>query len=339
MTGVLIPTEIKGLTPLPEGVEPIYYTCRSPSFSERLKNKLLKSQSNVFKYKIIVVNKARLNDVKAVWLSAGTVLNTAETKQLLAQLSSLQWVYSQRAGTDHLALSTYRQNGIKVSTTGNMVSTWVAQMNLACILSHSKMLPTHIIKQRAFRSRPIFCEDITDQHVGILGTGNIGNKTADMCSALGMKVTGISKRPQEIDTNITGYDAVCDIVDIDTVLADIDYLVLTLPLSAQTKKIIDRHKLAKLKQTACLINLARPQVVDEKALLSSLKNNDIAAAYVSGVQDVSRIESIVANRLPNLVITHYSDANLKKKKTIAFQQFSKGLIDLSGGREVENRII
>ncbi|MCH1487501.1 MAG: hypothetical protein L7S59_00855 [Pseudomonadales bacterium] len=339
MTRVLMPIEMKETASLPAGFDALYYAHRNPRFFERVKHKLSKSKPDVFKYKIIVKNSLELKNVKALWLSAKTVLSQRETEQFLEHMTSLQWAYSQRTGIDHLALSSFQNRGIKVSTTGDLVSAWVAQMNLACILSDSKMLPTHLIKQRAFRSEPSFCKDVSDLRVAIAGTGNIGNQTAAMCRALGMTVIGVSNHLQERDLGGTVYHEVYDATDIDMVLPDIDYLVLALPLTEQTKGFIDKAKLTKLRKTACLINLARPQLADENALLLALKSNQLATAYVSGLQDVSRIQRILANRLPNLLITHYSDAHLNKKKRIAFQQFSSGLINLREGREVDNRIV
>ncbi|MDB4453010.1 hypothetical protein N9145_02390 [bacterium] len=339
MTRVLMPIAMKETASLPAGFDALYYAHRSPSFFERVKHKLSKNKPDVFKYKIIVKNRLELKDVEALWLSAATVLSQAETEHFLEHMTALQWAYSQRTGIDHLALSSFQNRGIKVSTTGDLVAAWVAQMNLACMLSDSKMLPTHLIKQRAFRSEPSFCKDISDLRVAIVGTGNIGNQTAAMCSALGMKVIGVSKHRQELDLGGTDYDEVYDVNDIDTVLPSIDYLILTLPLTEQTKGFIDKAKLAKLSETACLINLARPQLVDENALLLALKSNQLATAYVSGLQNVSRVQRILANRLPNLLITHYSDANLRKKHRVAFQQFCSGLINLTEGREIKNRIV
>lgn len=264
-------------------------------------------------------DRAALGQVSALWLSASLTLSAAETEALLAALPGLRWVYSQRTGTDHLPLDCYRQRGIEVHTTGDLVSGWVAQMNLACILSHAKRIPLHIDLQRRHRAAPIYCDDPTDQTAVIIGTGNIGAATARLCQAIGLKVIGLSRRPEAAPAD---FDAVLDLATgLGRGLAAADYLVLALPLTDATRALIDRDGLQQMKQGACIINLARPPLVDERALLDALRNGAVAAAYVSGLQEVSRWRRRRAERQPNLVITHYSDAHLRKKNQLAFAQF------------------
>ena len=280
-----------------------------------------------------------LDDVRALWLSSSIVLSRSETEELLTILPRLQWVYIQRAGTDHLWLDCYQKRGVLVSNTGNLVAAWVAQMNLACILSHAKRIPLHIDHQRRREFGPIFCDDIADQTVVILGTGNIGGETARLCHAIGMRVVGLCRNPSQIDASVH-FDAVRDInSDLHHALADADYLVIALPLTQETLGLINSERMALMKHSTCLVNLARPPIVDEKALLGCLKIGNLAAAYVSGLQNVSHLGNLLAARLPNLVITHYSDAHLRKKNVLAFKQFLSSLETLRNGGEVESRIL
>lgn len=338
MKRVLIPKEMEGFLSLPEGVGAVCYRHRYPSIFERIKNKLLRPKADVFRYKVILEENAPLSDVVAFWMSSGTELSSEETRQLLEHLSALQWVYSQRTGLDHLHLEHFANRGVRVSNTGDLVSAWVAQVNLACILSHAKKIPTLLRKQRAFERSISFCDDVEDLHVGILGTGNIGNETARLCSALGMNVTGISKRPQEVLQD-KGYHSVLGVEEFESLLPDLDYLVLTLPLHKQSKHLITSAVLEKLKSTACLINLSRPGIVDGKALIAHLRSKKEAAAYVSNVSNLSRFQRIRSHWMPNLVLTNFSEANLKKKTHRACHQFLTGLKDWEEKREVENCVL
>ena len=280
-----------------------------------------------------------LDDVRALWLSSSIVLSRTETEELLTILPRLQWVYIQRSGTDHLWMDCYKKRGVLVSNTGNLVAAWVAQMNLACVLSHAKRIPLHIDRHRRREPGPLFCDDIADQTVVILGTGNIGAETARLCHAIGMRVVGLSRNPSRIDAS-AHFDAVRDIkADLHQALVDADYLVIALPMTQETLGLINGDTLALMKRSACLVNLARPPIVDEKALLDSLKIGNLAAAYVSGLQNVSHLGNLLAARLPNLVITHYSDAHLRKKNVLAFKQFLTSLEILRNGGEVESRIL
>ena len=319
----------------------IYYQAKKPSIRKKLQKKLgiekpASCLSEIFSFD---PQNGTLDDVRALWLTSSIVLSKAETEELLTTLPRLQWVYSQRSGTDHLSLDCYKNRGVLVSTTGNLVAAWVAQMNLACILSHAKRIPLHIDRQRRREPGPLFCDDIADQTVVILGTGNIGVETARLCQAIGMRVVGLSRNPSRIDTS-AHFDAICDIrADINQTLTEADYLVVALPQTQETLSLINSARLALMKRSACLVNLARPPIVDENALLYCLKMGNLAAAYVSGLQNVSRIGNLRVSRLSNLVITHYSDAHLRKKNVLAFKQFLANLEHLRNGDDVESRIV
>ena len=282
---------------------------------------------------------ANIVNVEAVWLSTSLTLSTSETEQLLDRLPNLEWVYSQRNGIDHLAMNCYKNRGIKVSTSGKLVSSWVAQMNIACILSHAKNIPAHIHQQRHHQNHAIYCQDITEQTVAIVGTGNIGNETARLCNALGMRVVGLSRQPLRGGFS-DDYDAIYDIRgEFSRALKEADYLVLALPLSQGTKNFVGTEILGLMKASACVVNLSRPQLVNERALLAALKSGSLSAAYVSGLQNVSRLDMMWAARRPNLVITHYSDAHLLKKNVCAFNQFIHNLAKLRDDGDVEDRIL
>ena len=265
-------------------------------------------------------DRGALEQVSALWLSASLTLSATETEQLLSALPRLRWVYSQRTGTDHLPLDCYQRRGIPVANTGDLTSGWVAQMNLACILSHAKRIPQHIHQQQRRQSGAIYCDDFSDQTVVIIGTGHIGSATARLCQAVGMSVIGLSRNPQRPPP--AGFDQVLDLdSQAHEGLAAADHLVLALPLCAATRALIGRQQLALLKPSASIVNLARPQIVDENALLDALRDGALGAAYVSGLEDVSRLRRHRAAQQHNLIVTHYSDAHLRKKNRLAFAQF------------------
>ena len=149
---------------------------------------------------------------------------------------------------------------------------------------------------------------------------HIGSATARLCQAVGMSVIGLSRNPQRPPP--AGFDQVLDLdSQAHEGLAAADHLVLALPLCAATRALIGRQQLALLKPGASIVNLARPQIVDENALLDALRDGALGAAYVSGLEDVSRLRRHRAARQHNLIVTHYSDAHLRKKNRLAFAQF------------------
>lgn len=339
---VLIPQSFQKFSPdLPEYAEPVYYNIRSTSFWRRLKNKLrLLDNADPWETKLCL-NKAffELDNVHVLWFSSDIVLSVKETEKLLERLPSLRWVYSQRAGIDHIPVNFYRERGIIVSNTGTLVSAWVAQMNFACIMAQSKQILELNALQRKGFAHSVFCDDFTRQSVAIIGTGNVGGETARLCKAVGMRVTGLSRDPENMP-RVEYYDTVCSIKrDLDTVISESDYVVIAVPLNEQTKRLISAERLKLFKSSATLINFARPAIVDESALLGRLRSRAIAAAFVSSLQNVSWVERLMARKQSNLSITNNSEAHLKEKEKQAFRQFVELLKSFRTSGEPGNRVV
>ncbi|RHW49743.1 D-2-hydroxyacid dehydrogenase [Bombilactobacillus bombi] len=115
--------------------------------------------------------------------------------------------------------------------------------------------------------------------VGLIGAGHIGGATAQIYHALGAKVI----------THDPGYDAslepYMDYTDLDTLLKKSDIISLHTPLLESTRNIINYESLKKMKHNAILINMARGELVDTKALIKALKNKEIAGAGLDTLSD------------------------------------------------------
>jgi glyoxylate/hydroxypyruvate reductase len=123
-----------------------------------------------------------------------------------------------------------------------------------------------------------------DRTVGILGLGELGGDAARKLLALGFKVCGWSRRPKELP-------GVHCSTDLDDVLARSDAVVCLLPLTAQTRGILNAERLAKIRAGGCLINVARGAHVVVPDLLAALESRHLARAYL----DVFDEEPLPAN--------------------------------------------
>jgi gluconate 2-dehydrogenase len=118
--------------------------------------------------------------------------------------------------------------------------------------------------------------DIHGSTLGILGMGRIGQGIARRgAHGFGMRVLyhNRSRLPEATEAEVGA-----QYVDLDTLLAQVDHLVLVLPYNASSHHIIDADALAKMKPTATLVNIARGGIVDELALADALANGRLAAA-------------------------------------------------------------
>jgi phosphoglycerate dehydrogenase-like enzyme len=151
--------------------------------------------------------------------------------------------------------------------------------------------------------------ELSGQTLGIVGLGSIGRRIARLGRAFDMKILGtrFSVSPNESDPDA---DRIYPIAELHTLLSQCDYVVLAIPLTARTEKLIGEAELRAMPRHAYLINIARGRVIDEAALIHALQEGWIAGAGL----DVAVDEPLPADSplftAPNLLLTpHISGAS------------------------------
>jgi phosphoglycerate dehydrogenase-like enzyme len=118
--------------------------------------------------------------------------------------------------------------------------------------------------------------ELAGKTLGILGFGRIGEALARRALAFDMRVSAIRRQAQADAPQ--GVSFIGGPERLDEVLRASDYLAITLSLSAETRHLLDQRRLRLMKPTAFLVNVARGEIVDEKALYRALANREIAGA-------------------------------------------------------------
>jgi phosphoglycerate dehydrogenase-like enzyme len=144
--------------------------------------------------------------------------------------------------------------------------------------------------------------DLPGQTALIVGTGYIGKVVARVLSAAGMKTIGIRRNQAPLEY----FDRIAPLSGLDTLLPQCDWLVLAAPLVPETRNLMDRRRLALLKPTAGIANVARGELIDETALAEALASRRLRCAYL----DVFTMEPLPADsplwRLPNVLISPHN---------------------------------
>ena len=194
-----------------------------------------------------------------------------------------------------------RKHGIPVCNVPCYSTDSVAQFAIALLLEICHHCGRHnkLVHEGSWTSCQDFCLWTTPQielagkTLGIIGYGRIGQKTAEIAKALGMKVIAFSR----------SHNAGADYVDLDTLLTESDVISLHCPLFPETKEIISRENIAKMKDGVILINTARGALMDEQAVADALASGKIRGAAV----DVTTVEPICKDNpllsAPNCIIT------------------------------------
>ena len=247
-----------------------------------------------------------------------------------AQLPNLKAVSSFGAGVDSIDMNLIPENVAVTRIVDENLADDMAEYVLTHILAHKLRLKEYFIKQQNQLWQPK--RAFKHQHVVILGFGELGQRCAQRLVANHFSVSAFSQSPK----NIADVNCIHKHNDLDNVLAQADYLVCLLPLTAQTKGVINRDLLVQLPAHAVLINVARGQHVVAEDLLWALDNQVIRAATL----DVFEHEPLVSDhpfwQHPAITITPHCAA-LSDVDSVT-QQIADNVLRLQAGDKLNNKV-
>jgi len=190
----------------------------------------------------------------------------------------LQLIQKTGAGVDTIPFNSFKDRDIHVANTSGVDAVPVAEGGFALLMALAKrIIPRHTGFQQGtvYRERSILLRGKT---LGILGLGSIGTEVARMGLAFGMKIAAIKRHPskeimEQLDFGFLGGPG-----DLGQVLKVSDFVVITLPLTPETKGLIGEKELKTMKKSAFLVNISRAAVIEEEPLYRALKERWIAGA-------------------------------------------------------------
>jgi phosphoglycerate dehydrogenase-like enzyme len=226
---------------------------------------------------------------------------------LLVRAKKLRWYQHWGAGIDWLIQheGVVKKDFLLTNTSG-IHAIPISEHILAFMLAFARNFPMSIRHQQQRywdhqETGQLF--ELAGKHVLIIGLGAIGKQTAHILSALGMHVAGIRRSPGQ---PVEGVEYLAGMEDLDRILPQADFVVVTLPLTKDTHHIFNSSTFSKMKKSAYFINIGRGGTVHEADLVSALQEQQIAGAGL----DVFETEPLPADSplwdMPNVIITAHN---------------------------------
>jgi len=212
----------------------------------------------------------------------------------------LRWIQSTAAGLDHCLVPSVINSRIVVSSASGLLADQVAEQTLALLMGLCRSLPTFFDAQRRreFIRRPT--RDIHHATIGIVGLGGNGRRLVEVFRPLKVRILATDYFPFDPPE---GVEALWPPGRLDELLSASDIVILTAPLNATTRGMIDHRSLATMKRGALLINVARGPLVVEKDLVAALRSGHLGGAGL----DVTEQEPLPSDSelwdMPNVIIT------------------------------------
>jgi phosphoglycerate dehydrogenase-like enzyme len=210
-------------------------------------------------------------------------------RELLAELltsevfaSSIHWVHVRSAGIEHCTSDALAASPVTMTNARGHFSSTLAEYGMMACSYFAKDLPRLLQQQRDQNWKKFNILELRGATVGIVGYGDIGMATAKLAHAYGMKVVAL-KRKRSPESNKDPYCAEVyysqdDPSALNRLCAESDYIYVAAPLTTQTKGLIGKDQLQRMKPSAVLINVGRGPVIDEEALIEALNAGAIKGA-------------------------------------------------------------
>jgi len=238
-------------------------------------------------------------------------------EQVLAA-KKLRWIHSTAAAVHQLMSPELRAGDIVVTNASSVHGPVVAEHTIALMFALAKCLPAavryqqqHVWAQEHISYQHPHPTELAGSTLGLIGFGAIGSEVARSAVALGMRVLVVRQHPER-DSGIGREIKSFGPDRLDEVISQSDFLVLAAPHTDMTRRLINAERLARMKPTAYIVNVARGALIDEPALADALRDHRIGGAAL----DVFDHEPLPADSplwdLDNLLITPHTAATSDK---------------------------
>jgi len=252
---------------------------------------------------------------------------------------NLRWMHLPNAGIDHPVFGRLLEHGVRLTNSSGVTAEPIAHSVIGALLALARGFPRWQAAQRRHEWAPHGQQhapaDLRGQVMLIVGVGAIGREIARLAQGLGLRVVGVRRRPHTARDHV---DALHTPSALPELLPTADWLVLTCPLTDETRGMIDAAALARLPTSAHVINVARGRIIDEPALIAALQNGRLAGAYL----DVFADEPLPAHSplwdLPNVIISPHDSAASTGNSARVSELFLRNLEHWFRDEPLENEV-
>ncbi len=225
---------------------------------------------------------------------------------IIDRAQNLEWMAVYSAGMDQKRYVDALKRGVRLTSSAGAQSEAVGLACATGVLALARGVPHWLNAQQRREWSPLrgrdVPPDIPGQTAVIVGTGYIGSVIARMLQAARMKTVGVRRNA----TPAGHFDQMRPPAVLDSLLPTCDWLVIACPLAPETRNLIDARRLALMKPTAGVTNIARGEIIDETALAEALKAGRLKHAYL----DVFHTEPLPVESplwdLPNVLISPHN---------------------------------
>jgi glyoxylate reductase len=255
------------------------------------------------------------------------LLTDAVDRDVIDQARKLRIIANIAVGYNNIDVAAARERGIPVTNTPDVLTDSVAEFTWALILAISRRLSEgeRVLRSGAWKGWALdfmLGTELKGKVLGIVGMGRIGRSVAAKADVFGMSVVYASRS----EAHVPGAER----RSLDHLISTADVITLHVPLVAETRHLIDRRSLLRMKRTAYLINTSRGPVVDEEALAWALRERLLAGAALDVYEREPDVHPDLLTLDNALLVPHLGSATTETRTAMADLAASNVLAVLAG---------
>lgn len=274
------------------------------------------------------------NDLDQVTIAAGFV----DARQF-DSLPNLRWVQAWSAGVNSLlADPAVLAADYRITTTSGIHAVPISEMVLGYMTTFARGIHRAVRAQVAATWDSDPWSSLSELHgktLLILGAGAIGTRVAELGRAFGMRTTGIRRRPAEAQDSAFPIHSATEISDL---LPQADYVVNTLPLTAETRNLVDADAIARMKPGAFFVNIGRGATVDEAALIAALQSGHLGGAGLDVFSEEPLPPESPLWAMENVIMTRHYAGSSPRYDERAMDLFMDNLVRYQAGEPLKNEV-
>jgi len=237
-------------------------------------------------------------------LLRGWSLGGDSLDRLVGRAPKMRWIHSVSVGVESVLTPCVRLRGLTVTNGRGVFDRPIAEYVMTMILAICRGLPQLIELQRERTWQPLEARELADTTIGLVGLGGIGCEVAALARPFGPRMVAIRRRAAA--EPVEGVEVLGGLEALPELVAAADFVVLALPLTAETEAIVDDEVLAGAKPGSWMINVARGGLVDERAMLRALRSGPLGGAALDAFREEPLPETSPFYRLPNCIVTPHT---------------------------------
>lgn len=252
----------------------------------------------------------------AAWVE-GIIGNGIFLSHPIEQFTSLKYIQLTSAGFDRVPMDYVKEHGIEIHNARGVYSIPMAEFAVSSVLQlykQSRYFYENQKERKWEKHRGLL--ELFGKNVCIVGCGSVGTECAKRFKAFGCNVVGVDIKPYHNEE----YDIILSLESLDDVLKDVDVIILTLPLTDETKHLMNDARFSALKESTVIVNMARGAVIDTQTMIEALPK--IGGAVLDVFEEEPLDENSPLWDMENVILTPHNsfvgEGNRERLKEVIF---------------------